>query len=444
MVQPINYGSFFQGQESPIDAFEQAFKSATGIRQVVEQREAAQRQAEAQAAMEQEIASVSNNPNSTLADYARLMTKYPERSEALKRSWETLSDGQQKSGLAMLSKATAAFSAGKPEVVVQLLKTESEALRNAGDESNAELYDRLARATEIDPTYGKRLAFMTLAGIPGGDKAIEAIGKVGAEARAQELQPIAVRRQTADAAGAEAEAITKGVGAKYAESTALKDLEERGYRIENLKSEPEFRRQTLRIQAMNSAIARESNDIKREQLSFQRDEAIAARESRVRENAAKAEAEVSAIDNALNTIDRFLAVAQDPKSKRPTSTLRAASGPIDSRFPTIQTDVANLEGMIQSMKSQAFLTAVRSAGSMAGLTEKEGDKLESSILNLDLRQGADQILKNIAETQRIFFNSRKMAERKYGVPPSVPNTPDVQSSTEEIDALVNMYLPKGR
>ncbi len=225
MVQPINYGAVFQGQESPADAFEQAFKSATGIRQIMDAREAAQRQAEAQAAMQQELASVANNPNATAADYSRLMTKYPALSENLKRSWDTLSAGQQKSGLATLSKASAAFTAGKPDVVIRLLKSESEALRNAGDTANADLYDSLARATEIDPLFGKNMAFSMLAGVPGGDKVIDGLGKVGAEARAQELQPIAVRRQTAEAEGAEAEATTKGVDAKYAEQAKIASLQ---------------------------------------------------------------------------------------------------------------------------------------------------------------------------------------------------------------------------
>ena len=431
-LPPVNQQDFLR---SALGGLEVGSAFAANAQRQAKQEAAAQAAAQYQADTDAAMA------NPTPKAFLDLTLKYPQHREAYKLASEQLNAGQLKSEISDATTLAAALQSGRPDVALGQLETRIAKMQEAGQDPGPLTLIRDLVKQDPKQAYGATLSI--LSGLPGGDKVVESLGKL-------EIRPFTVRKAEAEAGKEEAlaakageDAKTAAVTAKYAESNALKDLEERGWRIDALKADIDFKKQSARIAALNASLAKEQNDLKREELLIKRDEALRVRDEKVREKAAMAEAEVGAIDNGLNTIDRFLSMAQDPKTKKPSSTLRAAAGPIDSRLPTFQTDVANLEGFITSMKSQAFLTAVRQAGSMSGMTEKEGDKLESAILNLDLRQGAQQVLDNIAETQRIFLKSRKAAEKKYGVAPSIPDTPAAKTTTEDIDSLVRRYSGGG-
>lgn len=414
MVSPINYGTFFQGQASPNDAFQQAFQQASGIREMMDKREAAVRQAQAQAAMQQELADVANNPNATAADYSRLMTKYPALSENLKRSWDTLSADQQRTSLGSLSKVTAAFASNKPEVAVQILRDQAEGLRNAGDEQGAKRIDDIARMTEIDPAVGRSVAYSMVAAVPGGDKIIEGLGKVGAEARAQAMAPAELRKAEAQATGAEAEAVTKGVTAKFAESNALQEIEQRGWNIKNLQADIDYKKAQSRIAAMNAAIAREGNDLKRQELRMKIDDAVRERESKLRDKIGAAEGAAASIDNLLNTIERV----------KVNRSLNDVIGSIEGRIPAVFSDeAADAIAMIETLGSQTFLSQIPAMKGTGSLTEKEGDKLQSSLTNLSRVQSEAQFRANLDEAARLMKKARERISQSTGVPLSSPDTP---------------------
>jgi hypothetical protein len=144
------------------------------------------------------------------------------------------------------------------------------------------------------------------------------------------------------------------------------------------------------------------------------------------------------MDNFLNTADRFLTAATDKQGK-PNSTIRAASGPVDARMPTMQGDVADLEAIVETLGSQAFLSQVPSMRGLGALTEAEGAKLQSSLANLSLRQSPEQIVANVKEAQRLILKGRKTLELRTGVKLAPPDTPAANPSANEIDSLLKKY-----
>ena len=123
----------------------------------------------------------------------------------------------------------------------------------------------------------------------------------------------------------------------------------------------------------------------------------------------------------------------------PNSTLRAATGPLDSRLPTIQQDVADLEALAETLGSQAFLSQIPSMKGLGALSNAEGEKLQSSLTNLSMKQSADQLAANVREAQRLILKARKNVETRYGVKAGPPDTPAVQTPAADIDALVKKY-----
>ena len=100
---------------------------------------------------------------------------------------------------------------------------------------------------------------------------------------------------------------------------------------------------------------------------------------------------------------------------------------------------SNAIATINTIGSQVFLSAVKSAGSMTGLTEKEGDKLQNSLASMVRAQGEEAFETNAKEAQRLLLKARKNLVTKYGVPDTVPDTPEAGANPSEIDALLKKY-----
>ena len=100
--------------------------------------------------------------------------------------------------------------------------------------------------------------------------------------------------------------------------------------------------------------------------------------------------------------------------------------------------------MLKQIGSQAFIGQVKQVGSMSGLTEKEGDKIQNSFSSLSPRQSPEALLYSLQEGSRLMMKGRKGLAQKYGVPESVPDTPAVKPSPKDVDAMVNELLYGGK
>lgn len=226
MVGPINYMEYFPQQDLS-QSLLGGLQAGAAIQQINAQREA-QEQArldrekaiQRQAQYETDVANAIANPNPKA--FAALGLKYQEHREASKQAWDMLSADEQKQELNDATSLSAMLQSGRPDLALSKIEDRIEMKKKEGvDTSELEGIRDLVKS---DPKKAYAYTMHALSGIPGGDKVLEGLTKIGTEQRAQELHPGLVEKGKAEALGAQAEAATKGVEAKYAEQKTKADL----------------------------------------------------------------------------------------------------------------------------------------------------------------------------------------------------------------------------
>jgi hypothetical protein len=427
---PIDYTA---GQTSSADlmrSLQGGVQLGAGI-QAVQQQQAQQQAAIQQAAQyKTDIASAYANP--TPQAFAALALKYPQQREAVKQAWDGLSEGDRKAEGDTMAQAYSALLAGRKDIAQQVVQSQIDARKNSGLDTSH--YDTALKMLDGDEKQALGALGFTLSHINDPKAFATQFGALRNDQRSDQLQGDLVRKGAADAdtavAGvdsAKSKAITDGVAAKYADQNALLDYEKKGWDIKALQSDIQYKRDQTRIETMKVALAKQDNALKRQELSLKIQDAQTARDDKLRTKVSDAESAAGSIDNMLNNIDRILAVAEEKKDGKPTgrgtALLRAAAGPLDSRLPTMQGDVADLESLVETLGSQAFLSQIPNIKGMGSLSNAEGEKLQSAFQNFSLKQSDGQIIANLREAQRLLKTGRGTISKRYGVPLGEPNTP---------------------
>lgn len=417
-MQPINYLAQIP-QPDLSQSILGGLQAGAGIRQSIDQRAAQKQEQRAQQSYMADMQAYAQKP--TAQGAAQLALKYPKQAEAIGGYFKTLDSERQKTEIQFGNQVYGALQGGRADIATQLLEQRVAGLKNSGqDYQDEQVYlDQLKN----DPQKGSQAVMAMLGyGMASLDpKFAETHAKFGSERRADELQPAAVAKAGADAQ-------TAIVGAKFAESKAVADLQLNEAQIKKMAADTEISRMNARIAAMNAATSRESNDLKRQELQLKVSEAVRERDDKLRAKVADVESARSTIDNFLNTADRILKT--DPK------VIQRATGTIDSRMPTLREDTADLESLVETLSSQAFLSQIPSMKGTGSLTEREGDKLQASLANLSLRQTRPQLIANIKEAQRLMLKARQNIADRYGVPDTIPDRP-------ALPAVAVPGMPKG-
>lgn len=355
------------------------------------------------------------NPN--FRSSSAMIAKYPEFQKAISASFETYSQGQKDETFKTGMQAISAIRSGKPDVARKMLEDRIAAAENSGQDTTD--LNNLLNQFDNDPKAVESGLSLTMSALKPKE-----FGEIASEMRAAEKAP-------AELSLAESKAGKAAVDAKFAESKAVQDLTKGGWEIQKLANDIGISRQNSQIAAMNAATARESNTLKRDALQLKLQDKITARDAAVNEKAAQVVSARGNIDNFLNTADRVLQT--DP------GVIESAAGPISSRTPTLSGDTADFEELLNTLSSQAFMSQIPAMKGLGALSEKEGDKLQTSLQNLSLRQSPKRLMENVAEAQRLILKSRENLKTKYGVPDVTPDTPAAQPSPTNIDALLQKY-----
>lgn len=419
MIGPINYSL---NVKSPFESAIGAYKIGSDIAEIQQQREI-----EKQKLKQQQIAAQEKERN--------------------------------KSYLTLAAQSLAAIDSGNPDAAVNLMQGRIDAARNSGDEEQANALDTWLQLVKFNPQSASSVINRLLMNTTGGKEMLDAAEVAGEEQRAADLHASALAAKRAEARQKEAEAFvaegTAGskisneqseaqkaaVAAKFAQSNAVIDLEQKGWDIKKLQSDIQIARQNASIAAANNAIAREGNSLKREELKLKLIEMQNKRDQTVREMVSEANTAAMQADNLLNTVDALIPKLVDrvDKSGKPifSSSFRAAAGPLDVLTPTLQTDVATIQEQFETLGSQITMSRI---GEMKGaLSDKDLLTLRQSLQSLSLRQSEDQIYKNLKEIQRLTLKARKIAYEKYRLPETRPDTPNVQPSAQEVNDILKKY-----
>jgi hypothetical protein len=187
MVNPINY---ILDVPDPLERVLSGYEAGTAIRRQpeLEQREAtefgqqqllfgqaqedrvaaqqalAQQQAEAQQ-MQAEIAALSSNPNATAADYARIITRYPQIGTEMKQGWDILDASNKESTFRALGEVYASVLSDNIPMAESLLNDRVEALRNSGRTDEAAKTEAMLEVLRADPNAAKTSIGLALSAV---------------------------------------------------------------------------------------------------------------------------------------------------------------------------------------------------------------------------------------------------------------------------------------
>lgn len=413
MVQPIDY----LGMLPRVDLGESLMQGLQ-LGQAIKDVRAENQQQDMAQQYANDLQAVMQNP--TPQGFAALTAKYPQQREAFKQSWEILDKGQQDEEFGAGARVFSALQSGKPDIAMAELDQRIMAMENSGQDAGD--LKAIRETVRANPQ-----AALGHIGLVMSATDPERWSKMMAESRAAEKAP-------AELSEAQAKAYKAGVAAKFAESDAALSLEKKGWDIQKLQSDISLGRQNAQIAAMNAAAAREGNDLKRQELQQKIDAAQTKRDDALREKVATIESGRAQIDNMLNTADRVL--------KTPIDTVEWATGPIGSKVPTTDVETADFEEMVNTLSSQAFMAQIPGLKGMGALSNAEGEKLQSSLQNLSLRQSPSRLIENVREAQRLILKARDNLSTRYGIPNTIPDTPAAQPEASEIDALLQKYGAK--
>jgi hypothetical protein len=417
-MEPFDYTSALGNIGSTYDAAMKGFVDGNAIQDRQAAEMAARAKAQQEAQMRADLTELSKNP--TTQGIIATTLKYPSLSENFKRSYDMLAPEEQRARLEQATPVFMALHNNQPEIAAKTLREQAVAYRNSGKEQEAKAAEAKAKMVEENPAAAKINLGGLLSAAIGPEKFTKMLGDLGGEQRAQELQPGLVRKGVADAdtavAGvdsAKAKAISDGVEAKYAEKGALLELEKNGWDITKIKADIEIAKEDNRIKAMNAAIAREGNVLKRQELQLKVQDARLALDDKVRGKVADAESAAGNIDNMLNTIER---IKKNPR-------LDAVVGSIEGRTPAITDDGSDAVALIETLGSQAFLSQIPNIKGMGALSNAEGEKLQAAFQNLSRVQSEKQFRATLEEATRLLNKGRDTVSKRFGVPLGNPDTP---------------------
>lgn len=359
-----------------------------------------QKEAEAlKAQYSQDLQNTLSNP--TPQAFAALTAKYPQQREAFKQSWEMMSEGQKNNEFLAGVQAYGAINSGNPEVAKTLLDERITAAKNSGQDASK--LEVMRKAMDTSPNMVASQLGLVLSSVDP-----EKWSKMAVEMRAAQKAP-------AELTEAQAKAQQAATAAKFAESNAVMDLQKKGWDITKLQEDIQINKQNAKIAAMNASLAREGNDLKKQELRIKLQEAQNARDEKLNTKVADVESARSNIDNMLNTADRIL--------KTPMGIVGAAAGPVSAKLPTLREDTADFEELVNTLASQSFLAQIPNIKGMGALSNAEGEKLQAALQNFSIRQSPERLLENVREAQRLLTKGRSTLAKRYGVPETIPDTP---------------------
>lgn len=442
-MEPINY---LAQVADPFAQSLQGLQLGAGMVELQQKQAAMVQQQQRQQLAAQEQAKFFTNPNPTMRDAARYASLLsPEQANAFRPFMEGISKEQQQGTLNSTGRILSALQTN-PEIGIKLLQDSATAARNSGDNQDAALFDDMATAA-ADPKRGPTIVFKSLAartaGIPGAKEFFENIDKSLSTAREEALAPEVKReaiakadkaiadatvaqdaaknskeKAAADAALATANAAKAAVEAKFTERKEQAEIDKSAAVIRKSDADIIINRENARIAALNAAQAKETNVLRRDELRQKIDDAKDKRDTADRDQRATLASQSADIDNFINTAEQI--------KRTPISIIKSATGPIASRLPTTNQDVADFEALVETLGSQAFIAQIPKIKGTGTLTEKEGDKLQASLQNLSLKQSPSQLIANVTEAVRLMEIARVNIAARAGLPALPSDVPAKQ------------------
>jgi len=196
----INLTGGIQGlQQRNIQFQQQQQDRQLALQQAQQQQQQAQQAALVKQQFQSDLQGLGTNP--TADQYQGLIQKYPGLTQESKQYYDALTAPKQEAALKQGYEIYGALNSGNKEVSQEIIDRNISAYQDAGDQEHVQEWKQIKQLNDADPEAAKKFIGLQLARVD--DKFGEKLGKLGGEARAQELQPGEINAQKADLAAKE-------------------------------------------------------------------------------------------------------------------------------------------------------------------------------------------------------------------------------------------------
>ncbi|EAA8092054.1 acyltransferase [Salmonella enterica subsp. enterica serovar Molade] len=367
-----------------------ALQGLSGIAGVFQQEKQAQRQKEFQQAYANAYASGDRGALRQLA------TQYPDQIESVRKGMGFI-DEDQRNSIGTLA-AGARLASSSPEAMQSWLQNNAKELTRVGVDPNnvvqmyqqnpsgfGEFVDHLGMAALGPIDYFNVQDKMAGREIDRGRLAETIRSNQAGEALQQRGQDITVRGQNISA--------------------------------QNAALSREIQRAELQDKVLDRQIARETNQIKLDELKQKQADVRHKAEIAKADRQAAAQGAVDTFSTALDSLNE---IEQSPG-------LSKAVG-IRSAFPTVPgSDAANFEARIDTFKAQTFLPMVQSLKGMGALSDAEGKKLSDAVGALSPKMSEKAFRDSIGKIRNQLESKLSTVKKQFDYQEPVQNAPVQQS-----------------
>lgn len=367
-----------------------ALQGLSGIAGVFQQEKQAQRQKEFQQAYANAYASGDRGALRQLA------TQYPDQIESVRKGMGFI-DEDQRNSIGTLA-AGARLAASSPEAMQSWLQNNAKELTRVGVDPNS-----VAQMYQQNPSgFGEFVDHLGMAALGPIDYFNVQDKMAGREIDRGRLAETIRSNQAGEALTARGQ-----------------DIQIRGQNIsaQNAALSREIQRAELQEKALDRQIARESNQLKLEELK--------QKQADVRQKADIARADRQAA--AQGAVDTFSTALDSLNEIEQSPGLSKAVG-IRSAFPTVPgSDAANFEARLDTFKAQTFLPMVQSLKGMGALSDAEGKKLSDAVGALSPKMSEKAFRDSIGKIRNQLESKLSTVKKQFDYQDPVQNTPGQQS-----------------
>lgn len=366
-----------------------------GLGSVAQTYKAAKQQ-EADAAFQKEYAAaIQSGDRQQVRD---LMTKYPGQLEKI-QSGMKWTDEDQRNSIGTLA-AGARLAASSPEAMQSWLQNNAKELTRVGVDPNS-----VAQMYQQNPSgFGEFVDHLGMAALGPIDYFNVQDKMAGREIDRGRLTETIRSNQAGEALTARGQ-----------------DIQIRGQNIsaQNAALSREIQRAELQEKALDRQIARESNQLKLEELK--------QKQADVRQKADIARADRQAA--AQGAVDTFSTALDSLNEIEQSPGLSKAVG-IRSAFPTVPgSDASNFEARLDTFKAQTFLPMVQSLKGMGALSDAEGKKLSDAVGALSPKMSEKAFRDSIGKIRNQLESKLSTVKKQFDYQEPVQNTPAQQPTT---------------
>ncbi|EPC7852495.1 phage DNA ejection protein [Escherichia coli] len=369
-----------------------ALQGLSGIAGVFHQEKQAQRQKEFQQAYANAYASGDRGALRQLA------TQYPDQIESIRKGMGFI-DEDQRNSIGTLA-AGARLASSSPEAMQSWLQNNAKELNRVGVDPN-----NVAQMYQQNPSgFGEFVDHLGMAALGPIDYFNVQDKMAGREIDRGRLAETIRSNQAGEALTARGQ-----------------DIQIRGQNIsaQNAALSREIQRAELQEKALDRQIARESNQLKLEELK--------QKQADVRQKADIARADRQAA--AQGAVDTFSTALDSLNEIEQSPGLSKAVG-IRSAFPTVPgSDAANFEARLDTFKAQTFLPMVQSLKGMGALSDAEGKKLSDAVGALNPKMSEKAFRDSIGKIRNQLESKLSTVKKQFDYQEPVQNTPGQQSTT---------------